>query len=575
MKNSFYIIPLLCLTLAAGAQDFKRQYKHAKELFDDGSYNLAMEAFKPLITYDKNNPYSEYASFYYAVAAQRPYPAVARDMFVQIRKLYPSWDQIDEVNLSLARLYFDQHEYFQALLILDEIRKEDMRADVKAMKRHYLKEVDDSETLEMMLEEHPDDEEVGRALAFSIAKQPYLGRDHDRLEQLILKFNLPRQPFEAARKPVSLKKDRYRISLLFPFLAESLEPSPLKKKNQFVLDLYQGMKLAVDTLARQGINIDLVAYDTERNPEVLQKLLESEELKSTDLIVGPLFPEEVKAVQEFSLANKINMINPMSNNSEFMGENPFAMLYQPSHETLGIKSAELLAGRIKNKNCIVFFGDSPKDSVMAFSFMKRALELDMKVVLAQEFNKETSSKIISILATPTERDEYKNPTQFTLKKDSIGSIFVASDNLLIYTKVISSVETRSDSTIIVGMETWLDNSSNYETYERLHIMLAAPNYCTFSGQNYVDFRRNFLKRHGTFSDKYYNHARIGYEFMTFVARALNQYGVYFQLALGEENDFPGYLSPGFNYHGSRDNHKVPFTYFRGGEFLFVEGKQGD
>lgn len=561
---------LLFLTVTAGAQDFKRQFKNAKSLFDDGSYNLAMEAFKPLITYDKDNPYTEYASFYYAVAAQRPYPAVARNMFIQIKKLYPSWEQIDEVNFALAKIYFDQHEYFQAMLVLGETQKTDLQPDVVAMKRHYLKEIKDVETLEMMLEEHPEDREAGRALAFAIASEPYVVQNHDRLEQLILKFNLPRKPFEAARKPVSQKKDRYRISLLFPFLAETLEPSPLKKKNQFVLDIYQGMKLAADTLNKQGINFDLVAYDTKRDPETLKSILESEELKSSDLIVGPFFPEEIKMVQDFSLANKINMISPISNNSDFMGDNPFSMLFQPSQQTMGIKSAEMLAARIKNKNCIVFFGDTPGDSVMAFSFMKRALELDMKIVLAQEFNRESSSKIISILATPTERDEYKNPTEFTLKKDSIGSIFVASDNLLIYTKVISSVETRSDSTIIVGNESWLDNSNNYETYERLHIMLAAPNYSLFSGQNYLEFRRNFLKKHGTFYDKYYNYARIGYEFMTFVGHALSRYGVYFQDGLAETEDIPGYLTPGFNYHGSRDNQKVPFAFFKEGELKIVE-----
>lgn len=46
------------------AQDFKKQYKHARDFYNEKQYNLAMEAFKPLMVYDKDNPYPEYASFY-------------------------------------------------------------------------------------------------------------------------------------------------------------------------------------------------------------------------------------------------------------------------------------------------------------------------------------------------------------------------------------------------------------------------------------------------------------------------------------------------------------------------------
>ena len=59
-----------CLPVGeASAQDLKRQYKHAKMLFDNKDYALAMEAFKPLIVYDKDNPSPEYSSFFYGVAA--------------------------------------------------------------------------------------------------------------------------------------------------------------------------------------------------------------------------------------------------------------------------------------------------------------------------------------------------------------------------------------------------------------------------------------------------------------------------------------------------------------------------
>jgi hypothetical protein len=35
-------------------------------------------------------------------------------------------------------------------------------------------------------------------------------------------------------------------------MASTLDPSPAPKRNQAVLDLYEGMKLAVDTLKRKA-----------------------------------------------------------------------------------------------------------------------------------------------------------------------------------------------------------------------------------------------------------------------------------------------------------------------------------
>ena len=91
-------------------------------------------------------------------------------MFYQLRKLYPDWNQMHEVNFWLAKSYFDQGELFQALHVLSEINPamladQKFRDDVGTMKRYYLRKIDDPETLRMAGENYPNDAEVGRALA--------------------------------------------------------------------------------------------------------------------------------------------------------------------------------------------------------------------------------------------------------------------------------------------------------------------------------------------------------------------------------------------------------------------------
>lgn len=576
--RSVIVVILLGCSLFAAAQDPKRQYKSAKEFYASGKYNLAMEMFKPLMTYDKNNPYTEYAAFYYAMSALgQNYQTVARDMLLQIRKLYPSWDQQGEVSFWLAKIYFDRNEYFQAMHMLKEVPQEDFIEieRITNMKRHYLARISDPEVLRMMWEEYPRDAEVAVALAWAITRQPTAYQDRELFETVVEQFQLPRKPFEDAALNKPIYRDQYHVSVLFPFLAATLEPSPNKKQNQLVLDLYEGMRMANDSLSKEGIKINLLAYDTERNPNelersknVLKSLLETEELKNTDLLVGPLFPEEMKLVQPFSEQHEINMINPVSSNSEFVGQNPYAMLYQPSVETMASRSAELLQAKIRNKKCMVMYGDKSRDSIMAANFVSRAKDLGLNVVWAEKFTKETASRIISILATPTEFDEFKNPTQFKMALDSVGSIFVASDDPLIYTKVISSVETRGDSLVIVGSESWLDNTSvDLTKYERLHILLMAPTFTPLRNPAYLNFRRSYIRSHGSFPSQYMNYTKLGYDFMMFTGRALKKYGVYFQDGLRQDKQMPGWLTSGYTWSERRDNGDFPFIYFSNGELF--------
>jgi hypothetical protein len=91
--------------------------------------------------------------------------------------------------------------------------------------------------------------------------------------------------------------------------------------------------------------------------------------------------------------------------------------------------------------------------------------------------------------------------------------------------VISSVETRGDSVVLVGSEVWLDNPSVELTkYERLHIMLAAPNYTPLTLPSFVEFRKRYIKTHGSFPPEYMNYSKLGYDFMYFLGQAMKKYG---------------------------------------------------
>jgi tetratricopeptide (TPR) repeat protein len=415
MKKILIIILFFFCIQAVAQVDYATRFNNGKSLFNDKKYNLAMETLKPLMTYDRNNVYTEYASFYYAASAyHQGYKSVAKLTFNQIKTLYPSWDKMNEVNYWMAKIHFEEQDYFQALKVLAGITDKKFEADIQTVKESGLRSVADPETLRMMLEEYPKDAAVAKALASVLAKNLSDEEGKKQLEELIENFKLTRTDF-IPEAPKTFFKEKYAVALMMPFMVGSLEPTPGRKRTQIMLDFYEGAKLAIDTLSKQNIQISLRAYDTERNVDKINRYLETEEIKNTDLIIGPLFPEENKAVQDFTAEYRINVIHPFSNLTETIGMNPHAYLFQPSAETLGRKSADFLDSKLKprDKDCMIFYGPGKKDSVLALSFQQRAVELGIKVLTSLKVTNTKTNVITEILASPTEFDEFKYPSQFT------------------------------------------------------------------------------------------------------------------------------------------------------------------
>ncbi|ELR70047.1 hypothetical protein C900_04417 [Fulvivirga imtechensis AK7] len=552
------------LTTAFAQVSNQQQYLNAKELFNNGKYSLAMEAFKSLTQANENNPFAPYASFYYAVAAYREgYPPVAKNMFLQIRDRFPSWSRMNEVNFWLGKIYFENEEYNQGLNVLKSIRDKAFQDDIRNLKYHTFSGIEKVERLKELYKNNADDRVIAEVLAKNIASQTLINQDQELLDELIRKFDLDKAGLSVVKVEKSVFKDKYRVAVLFPFLMNRLEPNDRKKVNQLVLDTYHGIQLAIDSLKAQDINIELYAYDTRGDSTVTAKILEKDELKSMDLIIGPLFPDARAVVQQFSFRHKINMINPLSSDSDIVGNNPYSFLLNPSNETVGRKTADYIEKKARNKNCIIFYGETRNDSVLAIAYKQRIESYGFKVAIMKEIKKRNSRQILDLLLISDEKikeaTSEEGRSNLTIAQDSIGHIFVASDNDLISAKVMSAVETRGDSIMVVGSVNWLDLPAiNYEAYQRLGVVLYAPLYIPKETEAYEAFRSKYVKKHKVPPSRT---AEIGYDLMKFLGHSLHKYGKYFQLGWNKEYLMDGYLTIGYCYHQSQDNEVVPMLTF--------------
>lgn len=600
LLTGFLLILSISYTRSQIRHTFQQTYMQGREMYDEGRYDLAMEILKPLTLPSNKSIYSPFAGYYYSLAAiEKGYTYLAEEMLKNTIDEYSDWENVDLTRLWLAKMYFIEQEYEKGISVINDI----IDPDIKQMSNDLIKSTfTDMEDVEMMTDlyfSYSNIDGLAIILADKISGQPLMDQDRDLLYSIIEKFNLDKDKYDFIEEFESIKKSSYNVAVLLPFMVRDIIPSNLKRSNQFVLDIYEGIKTGLDRLKNKGIIINVYAYDTERDAKNTQRLIDSGELDGMDLLIGPLYPETVKLVSDFSLKKRINMFNPLSSNSDLIANNPFSFLLKPTTEDMAIAVADYITSYKSNKNAMIFYEDNSRDSLMAFTYKSAIEEDSFNVVLTQKI---TGLDTISVYNTLTQKVRFddliqrggdsleiiekynlydyferirriRNPEDLrkirplellVIPSDSIGHIFVSTNKELTAASTISGMETRGDSITVIGMEDWLDYKSiSLSQMESMDIRFIAPGYIAIDNPRLQDVYHKLLYTINKTPNKYHY---LGYELINFIGEMMYEYGIYFQTGLRDEGVIPGILYQGFNYSKSNDNLLIPIIEFRNSQF---------
>ena len=93
-----------------------------------------------------------------------------------------------------------------------------------------------------------------------------------------------------------------KLAMMLPFRAveyDTIDAKDIFKNNRLAnitTDIYLGASMAVDSLVKLGIDIELSVFDTGRKDTKLDSILAVTDFSNTDVIIGPLYSEEVHKV---------------------------------------------------------------------------------------------------------------------------------------------------------------------------------------------------------------------------------------------------------------------------------------
>ncbi len=121
---------------------------------------------------------------------------------------------------------------------------------------------------------------------------------------------------EQTTKPVSKKFKQANIALLVPFRLNEINLKTATKadveKAAMAIDFYQGFKLGVDSAAASGQDFKLMVYDTRDDNKKIAALINEGKLSNSHIIVGPVFPDGLKYITNFSVSKNIPVVNPLA-----------------------------------------------------------------------------------------------------------------------------------------------------------------------------------------------------------------------------------------------------------------------
>ena len=344
----------------------------------------------------------------------------------------------------------------------------------------------------------------------------------------------------------------YRVAFFIPFDFE--EPEPLDtlikdikseaRRNRIIerymleqripqsvnfLEFFEGSLLALDSLSKTGMKMDVHYFDTRRSMERTLSILAEEDLEDFDLFIGPFYPFNLELVSAFSRQHRIPLVTPFYNELDLVRENPYLFQVSPSMEEEYRQAARLVAS--KRHYNIVYVREEDSLNIEKHDLFKE--------FIFNGFEKYRPSQPVvfkEVVPQMGQTDEIIH----SLSPDRKNLIIVPTQNQALASTVVSSLYFQSENYDIevLGTPYWSEFSTiEFRYFHTLNLIFYSSFWVDYKDTHTERFLRNFRSAYGdeprSTSRKGMNFGIIGYDMTFYFLNALRLEGKRFILSLEE------------------------------------------
>lgn len=353
-------------------------------------------------------------------------------------------------------------------------------------------------------------------------------------------------------KEKKVENPTYTISLILPFKLNEInyKTANLKEieKISLALDYYQGFKMGLDSVAAMyATNFKLQVIDGKDDENEIKHLSYNENIKKSDLIVGPVYPNTLKIFSDGIINQKISLVSPLAPTVNNLLNNPNLIVINNSLNQHAYVAAEFIKKKIGAKKIILVRSGQAEESKYAIAFKKGVDSLAKGIPFSE----------IGIKAIG-----YSNVFKY-LNPKAMNTIVLPSTDKLFLSTMLKELEKLSKNyqISVIGHPNWEKvYSLNVETLQNVNAYITSSYYINYQDLNVKQFILNYRKSFNLEPSEY---AFKAFDTAFYLGYLFTKEGKNFKGSL-LYNDYEGLHNPfHFSYHplfGYSNKHVMVLKY---------------
>jgi LysM repeat protein len=320
------------------------------------------------------------------------------------------------------------------------------------------------------------------------------------------------------RKNKFKKKESYDIAFMLPLYLDKndtieayqdlQQEDNIYKKTRYALDFYSGAKIAIDSLNKAGMAINVHVYDTKNDPHETFDLVAQKEFDDFDLVIGPFYSKNFKIAAEILSRRDVPIVAPLSTKGNLLENIPNAFQVIPTKKRQVNYLSEYISENYQDDNLIVVRRNDEDDEKYS-EWMLSSLELD-SVLNFKEVIVEGAviDSIHHELDSMAETNVVLVPS---VEKDFVTDLL---------TKLNA---TRDSSLVIFGMPDWYSfKELDYDYLMNLNVHMPNSGVLSYQDSFTQYFVNNYQEQTG--SDPSPRFSFSGFDVTYYFLSLLNEYG---------------------------------------------------
>ena len=356
----------------------------------------------------------------------------------------------------------------------------------------------------------------------------------------------------AELKVVPKDIEQIKTAIILPLMLNDSVSSEQMKMVEF----YEGALLALDSLKKQGVSVDLHVYDSGNKWTSIQSILDKPEMKEMNLIIGPVYDTHIAEAAVFAENNGIRMVVPFARQVDAVFTNPYVYQVNTPQSYFYSEVYDHFFMQFPQPNVVFFESPEEKDDDLISGFKR---ELSYRNVPYTVLLADTATNKDTIL------------THLDTQRQNI--LMMTSDKSGCLNNMVPVFQLLVRDTASIKFDINLFGYPQYQVYTNNHLAsfyeIGTYFYSSFYTNNLLPEAKAFHQKYRrTYSkeivNRYPKYAILGFDVTYYFLRAMHLYGTDMDNRLNEMQYTP--LQTGFKFErvnnwGGFINRKVFFVHF--------------